>query len=253
MFFDSTLPVLLLRATSVQSVYWFCLSIGGVFVALSLVGGGDLVDGLDIDADADFDVDADFDISDIDPDFDVDADADIDVGDDFQVATDVEMLRSGPRRRRRMPFGLSMLTSFKFWTFGGFFFGLTGLLLSFIEAGWGSWIIFAIALIMGIVCGGSLVGVLRYLKHRTVDSLVRNEDFAGLIGIAELPFDAKSKGKVCLEVGGSTLHLVAQTEDDVSFQPGDPVLVVGRSQNRLWVVAADRAFTSESDDKLSPS
>ncbi len=224
-----------------QSIYWFCLTIGGAFVTLSLVGGGDLLDDMDIDADADFDVDVDADV-DIDADADFDVDADSDVGGDMQIDTDVELLRSSARKRKRLPTWLSILTSFKFWTFGGFFFGLTGLVMDALEPGLGVGVIFAIALIMGIVCGGVLVSTLRYLKHRKVDSLVRNEDFSGLTGIVELPFDQSSKGKVFLEVGGSTLHLIAHTDEEMNFQAGDRVLVVGRSQNRLWVVSDKHAL-----------
>ena len=248
-----------------QSVYWFCLTIGGAFVALSLVGGGDLLDDMDIDADADFDIDADFDV-DADADFDIDADADVDVDADFdadvdadldadvdadldanveadvQIDTDVELLRSSARRRKRIPAGLSILLSFKFWTFGGFFFGLTGLVMGLIAPDLGVAVNFAIALIMGIVCGTALVSTLRHLKHRKVDSLVRSEDFSGLIGTVELPFDQNSKGKVLLEVGGSTLHLIARTDENVNFQEGDRVLVVGRSQNRRWVVSDNHAL-----------
>ncbi len=229
-----------------QSVYWFCVAIGGVFVALSLVGGGELLD--DLEADADFDIDADVDAdADFDADFDADADADFDVDanvdtdidtdSDFQVDTDVALLKAKPHRRKQLPMLLSLLISFKFWTFGGFFFGLTGLVMTRLEPGLGGTVIFAIALAMGIVCGGTLAATLRYLKHRRVDSLVRNEDFSGLVGTVELPFDTHSKGKVFLEVGGSTLHLIARTDEEISFQPGDRVLVVGRSQNRLWVVS----------------
>ncbi|MEO1619411.1 MAG: hypothetical protein AAFU53_00105 [Cyanobacteria bacterium J06632_3] len=235
-----------------QSVYWFCLTIGGAFVALSLVGGGELFEDLDIDADvdadldfdADFDADADFDIDadvDADADFDTDLDADADTDTDLQLETDVELLRNKPRRRKLISW--SILTSLKFWTFGGFFFGLTGVVMSALEPGLGVVGIFVTALMMGLLCGGGLVVALRYLKGRQVDSLVRNEDFAGLVGTVELPFDPKSKGKVCLEVGGSTLHLVAQTDEEKTFQPGDPVLVVGRTQNRLWVVSAESNAT----------
>ncbi len=216
-----------------QSAYWFCFIIGGAFVTLSMVGGGELFDGLD--ADADFDVDADFD-ADLDTDADFDADADGDT--DLQVDTDLDLMRS-VHRRRRLPGWLSIFISFKFWTFGGCFFGLTGLLLSAVEPTPSPTTTFAIALAMGIVCGVALVGALRGLKSRKVDSLVRDEDFAGLVGRVELPFDAKSKGKVILEVGGSTLHLVAQTDEERDFQPGEPILVVGRSQNRLWVVSVE--------------
>ncbi|MEO0645356.1 MAG: hypothetical protein AAFZ17_04240, partial [Cyanobacteria bacterium J06650_10] len=200
-----------------QSVYWFCLTIGGAFVALSLVGGGDLVDDFDVDADADFDIDADADLdidadadfdTDIDADIDADADLEVEADTDLQIDTDVELLKTKTRKRRRIPFLLSVLISFKFWTFGGFFFGLTGLVLGTTNPGLGG-LIFIIALLMGVFCGGTLVSALRYLKHRQVDSLVRNEDFSGLVGVVELPFDKDSKGKVFLEVGGSTLHLIA--------------------------------------------
>ncbi|MEL7224214.1 MAG: hypothetical protein AAF810_15145 [Cyanobacteria bacterium P01_D01_bin.36] len=221
-----------------QSVYWFCLTIGGAFVALSLVGGGDLLDDVDIDADADFDIDADagFDVdAGFDAEADADFDADVDADGDVQIDTDVELLHVA-RKRKQVPAWLSILMSFKFWTFGGFFFGLTGLVLGATNPELGVLIV-AIALIMGIVCGGALVSALRFLKYRKVDSLVRNEDFSGLVGTVELPFDKNSKGKVFLEVGGSTLHLIARTDEAVNFQVGDRVLVVGRSQNRLWVVA----------------
>ena len=221
-----------------QSVYWFCLVIGGAFVALSVVGGNELFDG--IDADADFDVDADFD-ADLEADAGLDADADSST--DLQVDTDIDLIRSA-HRRRRLPAWLSIFISFKFWTFGGCFFGLTGVLLSAVDPTPSSTVVLIIALAMGLVCGVALVSALRSLKSRKVDSLVRNEDFAGLVGTVELPFDAKSKGKVILEVGGSTLHLVAQTDEARDFQPGESILVVGRSQNRLWVVSAEHRLES---------
>ena len=217
-----------------QSVYWFCFAVGGVFVALSMVGGGDVFGEADADFDADLDVDLD---ADADIDFDAGFELDAEAG-DLQVDTDVELIRN--RRRRRIPGLLSILTSFKFWTFGGCFFGLSGLLIGWIEPGLPAGVLFAVSLVMGVICGGALVATLRGLKGRHVDSLVRSEDFAGLMGTVELPFDAGSKGKVFLEVGGSTLHLVAQTDEQKAFQVGEPVLVVGRTNNRLWVVSAER-------------
>ncbi len=223
-----------------QSIYWFCFAIGGVFVALSMFGGGDFLG----DADADFDADVD-----ADADFDADADADADFQGDLQVDTDIDLLRNP--RRRRVPFWLSNLTSFKFWTFGGCFFGLTGLLLTFLNPELSPAWILGLAIAMGLLCGSALTSVLRGLKNRQVNSLVRNEDFAGLLGIVELPFDASSKGKVRLEAGGSTLHLVAQTDEKASFQIGDPVLVVGRTNNRLWVVSAKNSFEPTDDRRLN--
>ncbi|MEL6940820.1 MAG: hypothetical protein AAFO84_16685 [Cyanobacteria bacterium J06598_1] len=219
---------------------------GGAFVALSMVGGGDILGDADADFDADINVDLDADL-DIEADFDADIDADIDADTDtdFQIDTDLDLARSANRKRRRIPGWLSIITSFKFWTFGGCFFGLTGLVLSWVEPNLPVMVGFAIALAMGVVCGGGLVSILRSLKNRQVNSLVRSKDFAGLMGTVELPFNASSKGKVVLEVGGSTLHLVAQTDEERDFNPGDSILVVGRSQNRLWVVSAENSLRQQ--------
>ena len=221
-----------------QSAYWFCLVVGGAFVALSTIGG-DLFDGADIDAD--IDADADFDAE-------VELDSDLEADSDLQIDTDLDLLRE--KRKRRLPAWLSILLSFKFWTFGGCFFGLSGVLLSATQPELASLTVFLFSIVVGIFCGGTLVSALRALKFRQVNSLVRNEDFAGLLGTVELPFDASSKGKVFLEVGGSTLHLVAQTDEKILFQPGDAVLVVGRTQNRLWVVSAERQLTESQDANI---
>ena len=221
-----------------QSIYWFCLIIGGAFVVLSTVGG-DLLESADIDAD--IDVDADLDLE-ADFDADVDVDGDFETGTDLQIDTDPGLLRD--KSRRRLPTWLSILLSFKFWTFGGCFFGLSGVLLGVLQPDLASTTVFLFSLMLGVLCGGTLVSVLRALKFRQVDSLVRNEDFAGLVGTVELPFDTDSKGKVFLEVGGSTLHLIAQTDEKRAFQPGDSVLVVGRTHNRLWVVSAEHQTSS---------
>ncbi|NEQ51963.1 MAG: DUF1449 family protein [Leptolyngbya sp. SIO3F4] len=222
-----------------QSVYWFCFVIGGVFVAIATLGGaGDA----DFDAEADVDFDADFD-ADLDTDVDLNGDLDLD-GDaldadfDAQVDTDLQLLR---KVKGAYVFSLNILTSFKFWTVGGFFFGLTGLGLGWVQPSWPAVLIFITALIMGILLGGTLAITLRHLARRHADSLIRTEDFAGRVGVVELPFDSKSKGKVRLELRGSVLHMMALTDDTKQFVPGDKVLVVNVESNRLWVVSDETA------------
>ncbi|MEO1404214.1 MAG: hypothetical protein AAFV72_23595, partial [Cyanobacteria bacterium J06635_1] len=89
---------------AVQSIYWFCLIIGGVFVAISTLGGpGELE--FDADADLDFDADLDADLdADADFDADLDADADLDGGADYEVDTDVSLDRKASERARRRQF-----------------------------------------------------------------------------------------------------------------------------------------------------
>ena len=223
-----------------QSVYWFCFVIGGVFVAIATLGGaGDT----DFDAEADVDFDADFDADvdvDLDADLDLDGDAP-DIGFDAQVDTDLQLLS---KVKGAYVFSLNILTSFKFWTVGGFFFGLTGLSLGWVQPNWPPPLIFITALMMGILLGGTLAVALRHLARRHADSLIRTEDFAGRVGIVELPFDAKSKGKVRLELRGSVLHMMALTDDTKQFVPGDKVLVVNVESNRLWVVSDQTAAQS---------
>ena len=218
-----------------QSVYWFCFVIGGVFVAIATLGGaGDA----DFDAEADVDFDAEFDADvDIDADADFDGDGALDSPDadfDTQVDTDLQLLQ---KVKGAYVFSLNILTSFKFWTVGGFFFGLTGLGLSWVVPSWPPGLVFTIALMMGILLGSALAIILRHLARRQADSLIRTEDFAGRVGIVELPFDTQSKGKVRLELRGSVLHMIALTDDTKQFVPGDKVLVVNVDNNRLWVVS----------------
>lgn len=222
-----------------QSVYWFCFVIGGVFVAIATLGGAGDAD-FDAEADVDFDadLDADFD-ADVDLDGDIDLDGDAPDADfDAQVDTDLQLLR---KVKGAYVFSLNILTSFKFWTVGGFFFGLTGLGLNWVQPDWPPMFIFIAAIAMGILLGGTLAIVLRHLARRHADSLIRTEDFAGHVGIVELPFDSKSKGKVRLELRGSVLHMMALTDDTKQFAPGDKVLVVNVENDRLWVVSDETA------------
>ncbi|MEA5465996.1 hypothetical protein [Leptothoe sp. PORK10 BA2] len=204
-----------------QSVYWFCFVIGGVFVAIATLSG---VGDADFDAEADVDLDAD-----------LDGDAP-DIGFDAQIDTDLQLLQ---KVKGAYVFSLNILTSFKFWTVGGFFFGLTGLSLGWVQPNWPASLIFITALIMGILLGSALATALRHLARRHADSLIRTEDFAGRVGIVELPFDSQSKGKVRLELRGSVLHMMALTDDTKQFVPGDKILVVNVDHNRLWVVSAE--------------
>jgi hypothetical protein len=99
--------------------------------------------------------------------------------------------------------------------------------------------VLVLAIIMGLLCGGTLTFLLRGLQQRQADSMVRTEDLSGLIATVELPFDAQSKGKVRLQVRGSLLHLIAMTNEEKAFNRGDRVLVIGSEQGRVWVAAVE--------------
>jgi hypothetical protein len=87
------------------TLYILCLVIGGVFVALAAFAG---LDGVD---------------------FESDFDPDIELRDQSNSSHNPE--NSPFRRSRSLKLGLPFL-SLRFWTFGSCFFGLTGVILSWL-------------------------------------------------------------------------------------------------------------------------
>ncbi|MEC4894784.1 MAG: NfeD family protein [Oscillatoria sp. PMC 1051.18] len=191
------------------SIYFFCFLIGGIFVALSVVAGFDGVE------------------------FDNDFDTDLEITD-----TPDEEEESGRRTQLKYRGIWLPIFSLRFWTFGTCFFGLTGILLSRLELSPEQ--VAYISLAIGIFCGTAIAWVLRSLRRRKVDSLVRSHDLIGLEATVEIPFAADSRGKVSVSVKGSTVALLAYTEEDRDFAVGETVYVVGMEENRVWVVSAEK-------------
>ncbi|MGB8702575.1 MAG: NfeD-like protein [Thermosynechococcaceae cyanobacterium] len=191
------------------SLYWICFVLGGVFVAFAILGG---IEGFDFDH-----------------------------GVDLDPAIDADIEFSAPSRQR-IPL-LGLLKSFKFWTFGLCFFGLTGLVLT--PMGVAAPLVLVLAIAMGLLLGGAIASILRLLYHRRVDSLVQTGDLVGRVGTVELPFDRHSKGKVKLQLKGVNIEFIAHTDDSQGFAIGAPVLVVEVNNNRLWVISADAVNQEE--------
>lgn len=192
-----------------ETVYLVCLLVGGFFVALSAMGGGDS----DADAEADFDVDSDFDIdADVDADFDMDADADIDVDHDFD-----HDISSGP--------GFVDLLSLRTVFLFSAFFGLTGTLLRFV--GTEEPMRLFIALAMGIVTGFGGNYIIKRVGYQTVSSDIGTSDMIGKTATVTIPIAGMDKGKVSLVAKTSKLQLIAEAFDEESaFEPGEEVVVV---------------------------
>ena len=207
-------------------IYLACALIGGVFVALSVSGS---FEGFDFDTEADLDLDADMDAE---ADFD-----DVDFG-THQGKTEKKynpwLGKPAPQHKVWLP-----ILSFKFWTFGICFFGLTGLALTWLEPSLGAVWITVIAVLVGLVIGTTMAWLLRVLGGNYTNSFTRSDDLVGVIGKVEIPFDANTRGKVQLSVKGSTVGFSAMTEQDKAFQSGEEVLVVSCQDNRVWVVSAD--------------
>ncbi|MEM8602396.1 MAG: NfeD-like protein [Cyanobacteria bacterium P01_H01_bin.121] len=209
-----------------MSLYWICFVAGGVFVALAAVSG---LDGVEIDGGLDFDFHADADLG-----LEQGINADLDISDPQPKAKQNRWLPS--TRRAAKGFWLPW-TSFKFWTFGTCFFGLTGLLLSQLAPTLSSSGILVFAIAMGLFCGTTMATTLRFLRGRRANSLIETSDLIGQVGSVELPFDPESRGKVRLNLRGVSVAFTAHTEEQQAFAIDDRAVIVNVDGSNVWVVS----------------
>ena len=180
-----------------DTVYWISLLVGGFFVLLSIFGG-------ELGGDADADVDADL---------DADHDFDADVGGDFGSE-----LGSGPGV-------VDLFTTRALFLFLAFF-GLTGLLLDWADAGepFGAVVAGLTGLVVGL--GGNYA--IKRIGYAHVSSDVGADDLSGRTAQVLIPFEGRENGKITLIAKGHRLQLRARGLDgaDEAFQPGDEVVVL---------------------------
>lgn len=240
------------------SLYLGCLIVGGAFVVLSLLSGlGDA----DHDVDLDHDVDVDHDL-DLDHDIDADADADVDhdldheVGHtEFDVDYDVDpglartageplqgqASHSTPMQPGTWAAWLPFL-SFKFWSFGACFFGLTGLVLTWLRPEWPGVVAGAAAALFGGTVGTSIVWTLRKLRRSEADSMIRPSDLIGVSGTVEIPFGGGRRGRVRVRVKGTLVDYTAVTDEERTLAAGETVVIAGVEPTGIRVVS-ERALT----------
>lgn len=197
-----------------DTVYLISLLVGGFFVLLSLLGGGDTDADADVDLAADADLDADTDFH-----FDADALAHSDFG-------------SGP--------GLVDLLTIRALFLFAAFFGLTGMLLSWIDAGEPFTLITSV--LTGLVVGLGGNYVIKRVGYAHVSSGVEGGDLKGRTGKVLIPFQNDEHGKITLVAKGNRLQLVAKAfGEDIAepFRPGDEVVVVRMNGSIAEVVKPD--------------
>lgn len=177
------------------TVYWLATLIGWPFVLFFLFSGGDF--------DTDFDVDTSLDL---DTDMDLDG---------------LEAASGSP-----LDAILSFL-SFRALAFFAAFFGLAGLLLTWIDAGTVLTIILAAGIgFFAFWLNGML---LRYLKASSSDSSIRDRHIEGSPATVTIPIRPGHRGRVTVDVRGQRLVFTAAPyveHDDAVFEVGDSVVIV---------------------------
>lgn len=185
-----------------DTVYLVSLIVGGFFVLLSLLGGGDAEHDVDVSHDADHDFDASHDV-----------DHDLGAGPGF---VDLFTLRA-----------LFLFAAF---------FGLTGSLLSW--TGTGEPFTAILAVLMGLVVGLGGNYVIKRVGYAHVSSNVGMNDLRGRTGRVRLPFEGAERGTIDVVVKGSRLRLTARPFDsrEGTFAPGDEVVIVEMAGREARVV-----------------
>ncbi len=237
-------------------IYLFNLVLGGVMLGASIVLGGHNADAdadadFDGDADADFDGDADADFDgDADADFDGDADAEaghgpgVDSHEGFDTALDVQpKSRKGGSLVRR---SVGSLRSLRFWTFATTFFGLTGMVLGGLQLV-SSWIVvLGLSIGMGCFAGGTALAVVRSLTAAgKAAETAGARDYVGKIGRVLVPISSGELGQIRIELKGTSVDVLATTDDDESFARGVDVMVIElRDTTAIVAAAPSRALTA---------
>ncbi|MCB9558058.1 MAG: DUF1449 family protein [Deltaproteobacteria bacterium] len=188
-------------------VYLAAFVFGAILLGASLFLGGEHSDvAAHVDVDADADAEADFD------------------GDGFAEIW--------------LPFA-----SLRFWVYFLTFFGACGTTLSLLALA-GRWTTLIASSSLGIVVGFSAALVIQKLKRNTIGTVTSTDNLRGYEGTVLLPFGAKTRGKVRVEVNDQAVDLVARTTDDEpdELTQGTRVLVIDTAGNgqELIVVRAPR-------------
>ena len=188
------------------SVFVFLAVVGWIFVAIFLFSS------------ADFDVDID---ADVDMDFDMDAG---DAGGALDTGLDL----------------LGALLSFRSLVFFAAFFGLTGLVLSWLGAGTALAVVLAVAI--GIFAAYLNTKLMRYLRRTSVSSQLSDSAIAGNAAKVVLPVSDDHRGRVAVDVKGQRLYLTAtpfRPTADQTYEVGDTVVIVEVRNGSALVTAMD--------------
>lgn len=120
---------------------------------------------------------------------------------------------------------LAMLISLRFWTFFLAFFGLTGMVFTLFDLA--PWLITAVAAaVMGAAAGVGASLIVKQLSGRESNSASSSADYVGKTALVLVPIAKGQLGKVRLTLKGSTVDVLAASDEEPGFATKDEVLIV---------------------------
>lgn len=190
-------------------VYLFAFALGGLLLLASIFlgdkdGGHDASH--DTDTGADTDADADAPASPTNP---------------------GGLTRDGADAHGGLAGLFSAFLSLRFWMFFLAFFGLTGLVLDGLDIVPNTTLALALAIGMGVLTGEVTVYVFRRLAHSETSTAAGAHDYVGKSGRVLVGFGGSGAlGKLRLTLKGTTVDVLATTDEERPFTIGEEALVI---------------------------
>ena len=119
-----------------------------------------------------------------------------------------------------------LFRSIRFWTFFLAFFGLTGVVFEGFGLLDSSIAILLLSLVVGIGSGMGIVAAFRWLGSDESGAAASTADYVGRTVRVILPVTRAGTGKVRLELRGSTVDVLATTDDEEAFAAQDEAVII---------------------------
>lgn len=204
-------------------LYLFSLIVGGVLLGASILLGGDGDSDADVDANADAGVD-----------LDADADADAHVGDAAHGHGTMDVGGHGAA-----DFFLWTFRSIRFWTFFLAFFGLTGIALTWLGLVDSPLVGLGLALGTGALTGFTAAAALRRLGTDESGAVASSNDYIGKTAKVVVPVTRGGVGKVRLQLRGTTVDVLATTDEDDAFGSREEAMIIEMEGTRARIARVD--------------
>lgn len=136
----------------------------------------------------------------------------------------------------------SAFLSVRFWMFFLAFFGLTGLVLDGLDLVANQTLTLGLAIGMGILTGEVTVYVFRHLSHSETSTAAGAHDYVGKSGRVLVGFASNGGlGKLRLTLKGTTVDVLATTDDERPFTAGEEALVIQMNDTTAVVARVSNA------------
>jgi membrane protein implicated in regulation of membrane protease activity len=132
------------------------------------------------------------------------------------------------------------LLSLRFWTFFSAFFGLSGLVLDGLGIIESPWLAMVLSVAVGLGIGYVASAIWRFAVRDEVGLAASSDDYVGKVARVLLPFERGEVGKLRLELRGTSVDVLARSDDEDAIRAGDEVRIVAMEGSTALVTRQRR-------------